>query len=77
MSETPIEDQVRDAWQALKEWQGPWHPEMYGDMSGRINGIEMDVQVKRWIEDDGTAMAAAVCNGVELERKIIGETLPN
>lgn len=73
----PTEAELRSAWAALREWQGPWDPVNTGDMAGRIKGIDLTVKVKRWIEDDGTTMAAAMADGIELERKVVGETLPN
>jgi hypothetical protein len=68
---------IRNAWQALQVWQGPWDPVNYGDMAVQINGMTLDVKVRRWIEDDGTGMAAAIVNGLEVERKIVGSTMPN
>ena len=68
---------IMDAWQALRKWQGPWDPILFGDMATQINGMKLDVKVRRWMEDDGTSMAAAICNGIEVERQIVGSTLPN
>ena len=73
----PTEAKLREAWAALREWQGPWDPINTGDMAAMIKGITLSVKVKRWMEPDGTTMAAAISEGIELERKIIGETLPN
>jgi hypothetical protein len=68
---------IRNAWKALRNWQGPWDPVNYGDMAVQIEGMQLDVKVKRWMEPDGATMAAAIANGLEVERKIIGSTLPN
>ena len=68
---------IRNAWKSLRNWQGPWDPVNFGDMAAQIDGMTLDVKVKRWMEPDGTTMAAAIVNGMEVERKIIGSTLPN
>lgn len=68
------EQELRDAWKALREWQGPWQPEHFGDMAALIKGIRLDVKVVRWMEPDGTSMAKAMSEGIELERKVLGSS---
>jgi hypothetical protein len=77
MTDELRERRIRRAWVSLRKWQGPWQPELYGDMSGLIDGVTMNVKVKRWIEDDGTEMAAAMCEGIELERKAVTTSEPH